>query len=283
MSPDALVRIAQGAEAAGFDACSMDDHPFPALGGNRPGWHTFDPFTLLAFVAGATTTLRLHTNIVVLPYRNPFVTAKMAATLQHVSGGRLILGVGAGYLPDEFAALGVSFDDRNELTTRAITAMRQAWSGEPVTAESPGWTAVGNSMLPSATPAPPIWMGGNSRAAMRRAVASCDGWCPFQLPAAYAEPLRTAGLEDLSALAERLVELDRLAGAAQRATPIDVCYVISDPTWLDLPEAELVAQVEELATLGVTWLSITPPAGDAQDIVERLGAFGDQVSSARSA
>ncbi len=117
------------AEDAGFDACFVTDHPAPDIrwleGG---GHHTLDPFVALSFAAAATTRLKVQTHILVLPYRNPLLTAKSVLSLDVLSGGRVILGVAPGYLKPEFAALGVNFDERNELTDEAIDVMRTIWT-----------------------------------------------------------------------------------------------------------------------------------------------------------
>src|SRR5689334_20461350 len=138
----ALMRMAQVAEGAGFGAVNVTDHPFPpakwvAAGGH----HDLDPITALAFAAAATKSILLHTNIYVAAYRNPFLSAKMVATLDTLSGGRVIFGVGAGYLTPEFAALGVPFERRGARLDRALDAIVQAWSGQPVTAANDEWEA----------------------------------------------------------------------------------------------------------------------------------------------
>ena len=136
-SASAIAELSAGAEAAGFDAVFVTEHPFPsdrwlATGGH----HALDPFVALSFVAAATTRLRLQTNLVVAAYRNPFMLAKAVSTLDALSGGRVILGLGAGYLEPEFEALGAPFDERNDLTDESITAMRAAWTGR-----ASRWTA----------------------------------------------------------------------------------------------------------------------------------------------
>src|SRR6185503_9841155 len=130
---EAIAELSAGAEAAGFDAVFVTEHPFPddrwlATGGH----HALDPFVALAFAAAATTTLRLHPNLCIPAYRNPFLLAKTVASLDALSGGRVILGIGAGYMEGEFTALGMPYEERNELTDEAITAMRAAWTGESV-------------------------------------------------------------------------------------------------------------------------------------------------------
>ena len=117
LASDKMRTVATAAEAASFDACNLTDHPFPdATWLKNSGHNAFDPLAALCFVAGFTTKIRLHTNIVVLPYRNPFLTAKEATTLDVLSKGRLILGIGVGYQESEYAALGVDFKQRGKLT-----------------------------------------------------------------------------------------------------------------------------------------------------------------------
>src|SRR3984957_3250763 len=130
---DAIAEISRAAEVAGFDAVYVTEHPIPETQWkDSGGHHALDPFVALAFAAAATTSLRLQTHLCVVPYRNPFLTAKAVASLDALSGGRVILGVGTGYLQEEFAALGVQFDERNELMDEALEVMKAAWSGETV-------------------------------------------------------------------------------------------------------------------------------------------------------
>src|SRR6476469_11247329 len=132
----AVMECAAAAEAAGFDACFVTDHPAPDtkwLAGG--GHHALDPFVALSFAAAATTRLRVQTHILVLPYRNPLLTAKAVLSLDVLSGGRVILGVASGYLKTEFAELCVDFDERNELTDEAIDVMRRVWTEDEVVVE----------------------------------------------------------------------------------------------------------------------------------------------------
>src|SRR3954471_10539941 len=114
VTKDALTRFAQTAEAAGFDGIGFTDHPAPSHRWLQAGGHdALDPFTALAFIAAVTERIRLIPNIVVLPYRNPFLVAKSIATIDALSGGRFTLAVAAGYQRSEYAALGVDFENRN--------------------------------------------------------------------------------------------------------------------------------------------------------------------------
>ena len=127
-----VVPVAKAVEAAGWDGLAFTEHPAPghrwlAEGG---GHQTLDPFVALAAAAAVTERIRLLTYLAVLPYRNPLLTAKAAATVDMISGGRFILGVGTGYLKTEFFALGVDFDERNALFDEALDVMPLHWSGE---------------------------------------------------------------------------------------------------------------------------------------------------------
>ena len=169
---EAVMECARTAEAAGLDACFVTDHPAPdakwlATGGH----HALDPFVALSFAAAATTRLHVQTHILVLPYRNPLLTAKAVLSLDVLSGGRVILGVAPGYLKPEFSALGVNFDERNELTDEAIDVMRRVWTEDEVEFTGRNFRTRGTVMRPPVVqqPHPPIWIGGNSTAAIRRA------------------------------------------------------------------------------------------------------------------
>src|SRR6195952_2729298 len=149
VSGDAIVELARAAEDGSFDAVYVTEHPFPeAKWLAHGGHHAIDPFVGLSFAAAVTTRLKLQTHLVVLAYRTPFLSAKAIATLDALSGGRTIIGIGAGYLEGEFVALGVDPAKRNELTDEAIRAMKAAWSGEEIQYEGAGFTAGGNAMLP---------------------------------------------------------------------------------------------------------------------------------------
>src|SRR4051812_3500539 len=204
----AVAEMAREAEAAGFAAVFVTDHPAPPTTWlDAGGHHTVDPLVTLAFAAAATTSLRLQTNLFVPAYRHPLLSAKTVATLDVLSGGRVILGVGAGYLDGEFAAVGADFDARNDVLDDAIRTMRAAWTGEPV-------DGVLSLPRPVQQPGPPVWIGGNSRRAIRRAVELGDGWVPMPSPAKAAKALRTPGVESLADLGERITMLRELADAA---------------------------------------------------------------------
>jgi probable F420-dependent oxidoreductase len=282
ITADAVMTMARAAEAAGFAAVHVTDHPFPPADWVKAGGHhALDPLVALSFAAAATSSLRLHTNVFVVAYRNPFIAAKAVATLDALSGGRVILGVAAGYLEPEFEALGTSFERRGALLDEALAAMKQAWTGAPVEAKSDGWVAQGNAMLPCpvSTPHPPIWIGGNSRPAMRRAVRAAQGWAPFPAPPGVAKAVGTAELRERSDLAAALDGLSEEMERAGRIEPIDVCCTpFTHPHWRErLDPPVLLEEAGALAALGVTWLSIRLPSPSRAGFLENVERFGAEV------
>lgn len=283
LSAEGLARCAQAAEAAGFDAVFVTDHPAPDEAWLRHGGHpTLDPFVALSFVASATAALRLHTNLLVLPYRNPFLTAKSVASLDVLSGGRVIVGVGAGYLEPEFAALGVPVDERGSRTDDALTVLRAAWGGEPVDHDGPGYGARSTVVQPAPVqrPHPPIWVGGNSFAAMRRAVAHGQGWAPMPNPPSTEALLGTPSLGSVEALADRVRRLHELAEQAGRIAPLDVITIPHSLSGFARGHWEAGAVLEEIAALreaGATGLAVNLPGTAVGEFCDEVDAFAGQV------
>lgn len=283
VSAEAISEIAATAEAAGFAACFVTDHPFPSKSWlDAGGHHTLDPFVVLSFAAAATTKLRLQTHILVLPYRNPFLVAKAAASLDVLSGGRLILGVAAGYLEGEFAALGADYAHRDEVCDRSLAAIAQAWSGEPVGFAASGSAATDNVMLPRPRqrPRPPLWIGGNSKKAIRRAVELGDGWVPFPNPPALAVHSRTAVLVSNEDLAIRLDYARRHAAAVGRSSDLTVCYALRPER--DATPLQLKSAARELADLGVGWITVAVRGRTRAEYCDALRRFGEDVIASLS-
>jgi probable F420-dependent oxidoreductase len=283
VSADAVAELARAVEDAGFDACFVTDHPFP---GDRwlaaGGHHSLDPFVALSFAAAATTRLRLQTNVLVLPYRNPFLVAKAVASLDVLSGGRVILGVAAGYLKSEFAALGAEFDARNDSADEALRAMKLAWLEDGVRLAGRGFDARGNTMLPRPVqkPHPPVWVGGNSRRAIRRAVELGDGWIPFPTQSRSAPHLRTAALETLGDLADRLAWLRAHAAAVGRSAPLEIGFMPfgADMFAKDPPDPDrFLESLRELAALGVSWVMLSVPCESRAQYRERVARLGNAI------
>jgi len=178
---EAVKEVGLAAEKAGFNAGLVTDHPCPTSRWLDSGGHYAEgPFVMLALLAAATTKLRLQTGILVLPYRNPFVVARDVATLDKFSNGRVTLSVGAGYLKGEYRAVGVDFEQRNELMDEYLKALRASLTGAEFTFEGTGYKAFGNRIQPGPVQNPvPIYVGGNARRAIRRVGELADGWNPF--------------------------------------------------------------------------------------------------------
>lgn len=256
-SVKALVAAARALEDLGFDAGWVSDHPFPKkVGGNEH--HSADPFSTLAFVAAETDRLLLQTGIVVAPFRNPFLLANQAATVDHLSDGRLIIGFGTGYLEPEFAALGADFRRRGKTTRSAVAAWKAAWSGEPVTMSGDGFEADGNTMrpLPVRSPHPVLWRGGNSDAAIRQAAHECDGWNPAEAPAPVAARTGMPSIDSLDAFAGRVKLFRDIATEAGRDRPLDVVLTRPEPEWRERPESQIREELAQLTEIGVTWIAV---------------------------
>jgi probable F420-dependent oxidoreductase len=255
LQPEAVSEIGGVAERAGFSGCNVTDHPCPTGRWlDAGGHHAQDPLVMLALVAAVTRTLRLHTGILVLPYRNPFITARAVATLDVFSGGRVTLGVGAGYLKGEYRALGVDFNRRNDTVDEYIRALKAAWGAEEFTFEGTGYQALGNRILPGPVqkPHPPLLIGGNSRRAIRRAVELGDAWYPFFTPPGLSATSRTAPMSDESDLAAGISYLREHCEKVGREHPPEIFLgSLNAPGGAWNPEA-LLQKIGQFKELGVS-------------------------------
>jgi probable F420-dependent oxidoreductase len=220
--PEALEQLARRGEALGFASVMIADHlVFPTVinskypytvSGVFPGQgDALDQLALMAFVAGVTTRLRLVTSVMIVPYRNPVATAKALATIDVLSRGRVTVGVGVGWLREEFEALGApSFDHRGAVTDEYLRIFKTLWTESPASfaGEFYRFEALRCLPHPVQTPHPPLWIGGHSNAALRRVARLGDGWHP--VGANPAVPLSPAELQ------MRLDELSRLTEAEGR-------------------------------------------------------------------
>ncbi|MEO3757354.1 LLM class F420-dependent oxidoreductase [Mycobacterium sp. B14F4] len=283
---DGIATVAAAAEAAGFDGFGFTDHPAPTQRWLEAGGHdAVDPFVAMGFAAARTATLRLIPNIVVLPYRNPFVVAKSGATLDLLSNGRFTLAVGVGYLKREFAALGVDFDDRAAIFEEALEVIRGIWTTDDFSYEGKTFTAKGITAHPRpvSTPHPPIWVGGNTAAARKRVVKYGNGWCPFAAPAVLAQTARTAEM-DADGLAAGIEDLRRRCDEAGRdPAAVDVAFTNADggsPGSDDFNTDEYLAGLEKLAAVGVTWVQVGLPGDSLAHVLETIERFGKSVIAA---
>ena len=218
--PGAAKRVAQQAEELGFDSLWTGEHvvlpeprqpPSPAPA-DFPMLH---PSTVLAYLAGVTERIKLGTGITLVAQRNPVVLAKEMASLDVISGGRLLLGIGAGYLHQEFAALGVPFHERGARTDESIAVMRTLWNDAKPSFAGRFWRFEDVQAMPRPVQAggPPIIVGGASDAALRRAATHCQGWYGFALnveqTAGILERLRGFGGEHLEISVSPAMRLDK--------------------------------------------------------------------------
>ena len=194
-APDTMATLVERAEEMGFDLVSVSDHvvipraidstyPYSATGqwsGDASG-DCLEQLTLLTYVAARTKSLRLLTSVMVLPQRPPVLTAKMLASLDVLSGGRLIYGVGAGWMREEFQALGApSFDDRGKVLDDYLRAFKELWTNErpAYNGEFAQFNHIAFAPKPVQRPHPPIWIGGESNAALKRVARLGDAWYPI--------------------------------------------------------------------------------------------------------
>lgn len=256
VSMEAVHACARAAEQAGFTSGTLTDHPVPtAKWLDHGGHYAQDPFVVLAMAAAVTTRLKLQTNIIVLPYRNPFITARAIASFDAFTNGRFICGLGAGYLKGEYKALGVDFDKRNDLMDEYILAMKAAWTGEDFSFEGAGYSARDCRMRPAPVqkPHPPILVGGNSKRALRRAAELGDAWHPFFVPKMVTDTARTANLstdeEILGAIAYMNEHCDKIG---RKDYPEIICsgtFTIK-PGWSAQEALDNFAHLKELGMHG---------------------------------
>ncbi len=244
--PGVLRAWARTVEGLGFDLLMVSDHVAvtPDVAAQYPA-PFYEPFTALSWLAGVTDRIRLGTTVLIVPYRHPLLLARMAANLHQLSGGRLVLGVGAGWARQEFAALGVPFGERGRRTDDYLDTVRAAWADEADYGRGPI----------------PIWVGGNSDAGLRRAVRVGDAWHPLRttLPwlRAARERLRAAAADQgrpAPALAPRIVlrlTAAPLTGPDRRAGEGTIDQVIDD--------------LERLRRLGAATVVLDPFDGDPEE------------------
>ena len=260
--PAVAARVARAAEAAGFDSLWGGEHvvlPDPQAPPSPMAPHEpiLDPVIALTYCAAVTSRVRLGTGIIILPQRNPLVLAKELASLDALSGGRLIFGVGVGYLEAEFRALGAPFEQRGAVADDYLAAMRAIWSQDTPAHRGRfvSFAGVQAHPRPVQRPHPPIVIGGRTPPAFRRAVEQGHGWYGFAL-----DPARTAtALEGLREAAARVARPAHLG-------PLEISVTPARGTTID------AATAGEYARLGVHRLILMPPPKLDADGLERFVA-----------
>jgi probable F420-dependent oxidoreductase len=276
--PDELVAIAQKADDTGFFYVGVCDHvAIPKERAPAMGTTWYDTVATLGLIAGVTTRVRLLSHVWVAAYRHPLLSANSFATLDHLSKGRVIIGVGAGHVVDEFASLGVPFQRRGKLLDEAIDAMDVALREEFATFNGPTWSFadVGVAPRPVQRPRPPIWVGGSSPAAIKRAAIRGEGWLPQGTPR-----------RDMPA---QISELRGHREAAGIADPIDIgtiseTFYVGDPSWdvgrgVVTGSPERVAEsLNEFAAMGVNHVQVRFKARSCDEQLDQMEAFGSGVA-----
>ena len=271
-------RVAEACDRSGFFYVSVCDHvcvPRDRATAMSTVW--YDAVAALGFLAAVTTRVRLLSHVYIPAYRHPLQTAKAFATLDALSAGRVILGVGAGHLEGEFDTLGTDFTRRGKLLDEAIDAVTAAFLAEYPVHEGPRWTfrEMGLRPRPVQQPRPPIWVGGSTPAALRRAAARGDGWLPQGTPRA-GMPAQILYLR-----AERA----RLRGGA----PIEIgmnsewMYVGRPPFEVPPgtrtgPGEELAAPLREMKTMGVNHVGVRFRSRSCDELVDQVAAFAADVA-----
>ena len=295
-----MLKIALKADALRYASVSVTDHvvlPVSAArsvypyaptgqfpGGARQDY--LDPLAMLGFLARATTRVRLGTSVLVVPYRHPLVVAKTLATVDVLSGGRVILGAGVGWLREEFEALGAPpFEERGAVTDEYLRVMRLAWTTDPVTFSGRHCRIDPVHALPK--PAQrggiPVWIGGHTPAALRRAATLGDGWHPIGLrpPATLVPDEYEASVKQLDAWAKEAGRDPASITLTFRA-PMEVRSSRAKAPAGDRPmfqgtAAEVIGDIRRYEALGVSHMVFDPVRPELRSVLDNMARFAEEV------
>jgi len=264
-----VTTFARAAEDAGFHSIAVSDHvllsefdasTYPA-GTFPPDVHWYDPFVVLAAIAGATTSIRLGTGVAVVPYRPAIQQAQAVASLDFLSGGRFFYGIGLGWMREEFAALGVPFSERGRRTDEYLAVMKLLWSGsgEGFHGEFVDFQAGRISPRPLSEPHPPILVGGETPAALQRIARHGDGFC-----------INWKSLTEFRALQDALEPC--LEAQGRQLSDLYMQLACTDP---DLVRAER-SHLGEYEELGLSEITFMPVAGSLAEGLNLLHELADE-------
>ncbi|MFC4609102.1 LLM class F420-dependent oxidoreductase [Streptomyces maoxianensis] len=274
-----LAEIARAADRAGFAYLASCDHvaiPRRLAGAMSTVW--YDPVATLSFLAGITERVLLLSHVAVVGLRHPLATAKQYATLDHLSGGRLILGVGAGHVAEEFEALGVDFARRGAVLDETIDALRAALGTEEYpefAGQRFSFSGLGQRPRP-AQPQIPLWVGGSSPAAVRRAAVRGDGWLPqgdprTELPAQIAK-LRAHRQE------AGITEPIEIGAITEPLYVGDATWEVGRRTLSGKPDA-IAESLRAYAAMGVHQIQVRFRSRSRAELIDQMAAFGADVAS----
>ncbi|MFI5046485.1 MAG: LLM class F420-dependent oxidoreductase [Acidimicrobiia bacterium] len=263
---DDVRRIAEAADRLGYGYLTCSEHvAIPVDGLDLPGPRYWDPLSTFGYLAAHTSRIRFTTSVLVLPYHHPLDIAKRYGTLDRICNGRLVLGVGVGYLEPEFRMLGAPFDDRGARTDDAIRALRASFGRAHPTYDGEFFSFDGFVVDPCGVQEQvPLWVGGRTQRSLRRAVALGDGWCPFAV-----SPRRAAAW---------LADAAETEAWHQRERPLDVILGTRravDPLGAPDEAAERVAEVRDA---GATKASLWFVHHSLDHYLEQLEAMIDVVA-----
>jgi probable F420-dependent oxidoreductase len=275
-----MTRVAQAVEECGYDAISFSEHPAPSRKWLDAGGHeSLDQTSALTFCAAVTNRVRLMTYLLVLPYHNPFLAAKALSTVDLLSGGRLTVVAGTGYLRSEFLALNVDMSQRNELFDESLEVLRGVWSGDPFTHQGKHFSARGLASLPKPAQhgGPPVLIGGNSALARDRAARN-QGWSPLMVRPEVAKTSRTPGIATVAELAAKINEVrDAAAAADGTAAPLTIQVHTPQAGFMQRPGSaeEHRDHLGQLADAGVDSFVLRPPGDTVGHAVDALHQYAE--------
>ncbi len=280
MKTEDFVRVAQKADELGYDYLAFAEHivmPYEMLEVMGPRWN--EAMTMMSFFAGATKRIRVVSSVLVLPYRHPVLLAKSLATLDLLSGGRVTVNIGAGHLQREFEILGIPYHERGAMTNEYIMAMKELWTNEKPSFQGKyvQFDKIIFDPKPTQKPHVPIWVGGNSRAALRRAANLGDGWNPW--------------LITHEQLPECLEYIREQPGYQKRTQPFDVYQHLTISKVEDYSHRELgpheylqskdqiIDQIGMLQDIGVTVTGMAQlgPAASLEQYLEQMEWYAREV------
>jgi len=277
LRPENMTEFARVAEEAGVDAISLTDHPAPSKKWLVNGGHeTLDPFAGLSYFAAVTSRVRLMTYLVVVPYRSPLLLAKCMTSLDVVSGGRAIYVLGTGYLRSEFGALGVEFEDRNDLFDESIEVLRGVWATDSYEFAGKHFTARGQVIAPAPVqrPHPPLWVGGNAARSRERVARWGQGWAPMQANPEFASVTRTAAMDGDDALRAAIADLSARLEKHGRSL-VDIDIVAWSQPWGESGADAYVNRIGELGDLGATWTTVGIDTSSVAAALDSLRSWGE--------